>query len=311
MSSVFNALIQPGISKQTGIEYEAIPNICDQIYKREKTRSRVVDTQGWEMYGRPGRRMPGEEFAAGEFRQSFGHRIVIKNWGMYDALPNEDIEDDPTRLITQILPATGGGIARAFRTNEELVCAEYMMNLAYTSATGLQSQFDGVALASLSHPVSQLNAGVIKANTPTSQVDLSIAAFDGMVVNMMLQKAANNQEILNGGPTHLVTNQTIRRVAMQILDGKWERDTANRNLNIYKGQCKLLEWGYFQKSGATGTNNAWFAFGKNHKLVKIHRMNFQMDTDKDITTNSQIWVAMQRFEVGHRDWRDTYFSQGG
>lgn len=312
MSSVYNSIFSDGISKHAGLEYESLSNrrVSDRIFKTQRTKSRYVDIVNWQLYGRPTRRRPGEAHSSGSFKESFMKRVVIVGYGMMDAIPKEDIRDDRYGIIHRVLPMQGGALARAFTTNEELVAAELLMNLAFTSSTGLVSQFDGVGLFNTAHPASKANANTTYANRPSVDVNMSIAAADAMYVNMTTQYAPNTTEIVGGPPRKVIFHPTIRRVVTQVYRGQYELDTLS-NKNVLKDDnVDLIPWGYFKKSGATGTYNAWFGLGDDHSLSKVIREDFEMDSDDDIVTKSVVWVADHRFEVFWSEWRHSYGCPG-
>lgn len=311
MSSEYNSLFSAGIKEHVGLQRKEIERVSDRIFHTSDTKSRYVDMMNWELYPRPSRRRPGEGFAAGAFAESFGKRFVMVNFGLMDAIPIEDWEDDPYRVMRTLLPMKGGALADSFSTNEELVCAEFFSNYGYVSGTSVTGSFDGVCLFSTAHPISKTLSATTASNRPSSEVDVSIAGIDGARTNLVTQLAENNVTRLSNKPKFLVINPSQYRVASQCVRGDWERATADRNMNIVKEYgIQIIEWGYFTKSGATGTNNAWFILGQRHHLHKITREECKIASDTDISTNSFIWTARARFDVGAVNYRGTYGSVG-
>ncbi len=312
MSSDYNSLFSEGLSYHGGIEYDAVKKRSDDIFRTEHTTSRIWDGMNWELYSRPTRRNPGETFDSGSFKEDFGKRVVIVGYGLMDAIPQEDIDDDKYGVIHQILPMQGGALGRTFAINEELISAELMMNAAYSASTGLAVQFDGVSMFSTAHPVSKARSATTVGNRPTAEADMSIAAADAGRVSLATQYAANYTERLDNEVRVVAFNPAVERVTNQVFRGKWERATGDRNDNMTLNEMnvKLIPWPYFTKSGATGTNNAWFMLGKNHGLVKVVRQAMKMQTQPDIYTNSVVWIAHARLEVAWTTWRGSYGSVG-
>ena len=305
------SLLSEGIKEHRGLEYKELDRVSDRIFKRDTTKSRFIDKKNMELYGRPTRRRPGEGHRQGAIQESFGKRFVMIGRGLADAIPIEDWNDDRYGVYHRMLPGKGGALARAFNVDEELVCAEFFMNLGYVSGTSVAGSFDGVAQFSTAHPISLSNSGTTVANRPAAEVDISIAAADAARTNMVTQLAANNVERLQNSIKYHVCNPATARIARQVWNTEWERGTADRNTNIMKRyNVEVLEWAYFTKSGATGTNNAWFVIGESHGLEKWIREECDIMMDTDINTKSYVFVADYRMDVGSVDFRGTYGSTG-
>lgn len=310
MSNVYTSIFSEGINFHEGIEYKTVAVMADRIFHTESTKKRFWDVMQWQTPGRPQPRYPGAAHVETPFAQSFGLHATIVMYGALDSVPKEDIDDDLYGVMHQLIPAMGGGFARAFRTNEEQVCAELFANSGYTSGTGLNT-FDGVALFSTAHPTSQLLSGTTISNRPSSDTDISISSADACRTALVTQYAANGNEILYNAPRIFVAHPSQARVARQVWEADWERNQANLNENIMpRYNVEVLEWPYFQKSGATGTYNAWFVIGETHHLWKVTRERFNADSDYDVRTRSVIVVADHRFLVTWTDFRGAFGSVG-
>jgi hypothetical protein len=282
----------------------------DRIFHTERTNKRVVDVQNWETYGRPTQRKYGESHNDIAFSESFGMRAYVVMYGAIDSIPVEDVDDDLYQVLHALIPRIGGAFARSFAQNEELICAELFANAGYTSGTGLLT-FDGVSLFSTSHPVSQSNSATTVANRPTTDADISISLADFMRTNLVTQYAENSYEALDISPRVFVCHPSQARVARQVWHAPWERDRSDRNSNVMPSyNVEVLEWIYFQKSGATGTNNASFLVGDQHHLVKAIRADFKSDSDKDVSTNSYLVIGNHRIVVFWENWRGVVGSVG-
>jgi hypothetical protein len=302
-----------GIKQNLDIEYKETPSKADTIFHAERTNSRYEDVVKWEGYPRPGRRNPGEYHASASFAQSFGFRIVIAGYGFMDAIPDEDMKDAKYDVFTQMIPGMGGAAARAFRTNEELLCAEFMQN-GYSNSTGLGT-FDGTGLISTAHPLSLSQSATTVVNRPAADMDISILAADWLYTNMTSQLAANGQEILDNSPAMVVCHGSQRRIAKQVWTTDWEPGTSDRNVNIFNADnVRVMIWPYFRQSGTLGaaTNqfNSWFALGSTHQLYKVTREDVDIQEEHDIYTNSQVWTMNHRLAVYALDWRGVAGSSG-
>lgn len=309
-TSEIPSLFSKGITRQFNLEYNELNHVCDQIFHTTKTDSRFVDAQGYELYDQFDTRLPGETVKQGQLRESYGKRYTIVNYGLGDTIPFEDWKDDQYGVLNRLLPKKGGALARAWNVTRERICADMFKNLAYKTGTSVPDSPDGVSLFNTAHPVSKFNSGTTKSNRPSTDADLSIATYQAAITNLGKQAAPNNTEFIENKPRLLVVENSQQYIANQILKGEWEVNSADRNMNAVKGIGKVLVWSYFEKNGATGTNNAWFVVGENHSLNIVERQDFAMDSDEDIATQSYIFVATARLDVGFDDWRGVYGSVG-
>lgn len=306
-----NSLFVKGISKHFGLEYAVLDRKADDIFHVQTTKSRYEDMQGWQTYGLFESRQPGEVVKQDSFKENYAKRLVIVNYGLGDSVPFEDWKDDQYGVYSKMLPAKGGGLARAWNVTRERIAAGYFINLAYASGTSVSKSPDGVALISTSHPQSRLSAATLLANRPTNEINLSYAAIVAAKANMRKQKAANGVEMLQNKIRALVYNPDYDAVAQLICTNQYEPYSSDRNKNtLLEDRITPIPWAYFEKSGATGTNNAWFVVGEEHSLYLFEREDFEMYSQEDITTLSYIFAATARMEVGHADWRGTYGSVG-
>jgi hypothetical protein len=304
------SLFSKGMTRHFNLEYKELNRVCDRIFHVNKTESRFVDAQGWELFDQFDTRLPGEPVKQAAIRESFGKRYTVVNYGLGDTIPFEDWKDDQYGVLNRLLPKKGGALARAWNVTRERICADMFKNLAYKSGTSIAGSPDGVSLFNTAHPVSKFNSATTKSNRPSTDADLSIATYQAAITNLGKQAAPNNVEFIDNAPRLLVVENSQQYIAKQILKGDWEIGTADRNLNVVKGIGDVLVWSYFEKSGATGTNNAWFVVGENHSLNIFDRQELEMDSDEDISTQSFIFVATARMVVGFDDWRGTFGSTG-
>lgn len=309
MSSRYNSIFSEGIDRHEGIEYNAVPVKANRIFHSDNTKKRFFDAINWETPGRPQLRRPGEPHHPTPFAQSFGLHATIVMYGAMDSVPKEDIDDDIAGVLHKLIPAMGGGFGRSFRTNEEQVSAEFFIN-NYATGTG-KATVDGVSLFSTVHPLSYSQSGTTFSNRPSVDGDISIAMADFYVTTLATQYAANGNEFLDNAPRLYVCHPSQKRIARQVWETQWERNSANLNQNVIADEnVEVMTWNYFQKSGATGTNNAGFVVGKMHNLFKIMRERFSSDSDFDIGTRSVIVVADSRFLITCTDPRGTAGSVG-
>lgn len=310
MSTNLGPLFIKGIDKNIHVTINAYEAGWKVIFHVEPTGMRYIDEQTWEGYPLPQSRLPGTVIASGQFNPSFNKHYVVLNVGLQDQFPNEDLRDDLYGVIKRVIPAKGGLFGRTFMDYLEIYCANLLGIIGFASGAPAGSP-DGVALFSASHPISASQQSILWSNIPTVPVDLSIAGVQASETAMRLQKAPNNITIIQNEVDMCIYNPAEHYVAMQVYKGRWEVNTADRNENfITRDKVKLHSWPYWNKSGATGTNNGWMVRGREHYLNFFTRQGVESDTQSDINTNSQIIAATMRFAAGYTDPRGTWGSPG-
>jgi len=310
------AAFTKGISEHFFITLENYPPYFYDFMHYQDMDSAYIDEQGYENYPLPTRRNPGEAVKMAEFKESFNKRYVPDNYAMGDTIPMEDLDDDLYNVFHRMLVGKSSGFARQFVTLQDIQVAGMYINFGFTTGP-VAFGSDGVALFSTSHPISLSQSSVLASNRPSTDVDFSIASYHAAWTNLSTQKGPNNIEIMRNSPRHIVTHPSQRQVAIQVLQGFWERGTADRNENVIpRDKVDLILWPYFQRSGTVGSTttppafNAWMMFGGLHYQKFFMRSNFSTQTDSDIQTNSQIFVGHIRFAYGWSDWRGSYGSTG-
>lgn len=281
------------------------------IFHMGTTKDRYVWAQGWEGYQLPKFRIPGSRVAQDVFKPSFSKQYIIRNFGLGDAVSMEDIEDDLYAVINYVLAKKGGLMAQAFMDLMEYQTANYFAINGFASGSSVAGMSDGVSLFSTAHPISASNTAVTFSNRPATDADMSNATAQQMITGLWTQKAPNNLTFLNNKLRAVVYNPAQEFVARQVFRGKWNQNTSDRNENfVNREDVQLIKWPYFQKSGATGTNNAWFGIAEQHHLNFYMHTAPKTKTDYDINTNSQIIITLTRFDYGADDPRGTWGSSG-
>ncbi len=280
------------------------------LFHLETTTDRYVWHQGWTGYPTVGQfRVPGQTFEQAAVTPNFSKQYIIRNYGLSDAIPMEDIEDDLYAVINKILARKGGMMATAFNNLMEFDTSTFFTVNGFASGTSVAGMADGVSLFNTAHPMSASNRLTTWSNRPSVDADISIATAQAAETNLMLQLAPDGITRMKQTASMFTSNPSLQFIAKQVFRGKWEVNTANRNENEV-APLELNFWPYFTSHGTTGTTNSWFVQGKKHYCYFILRAAYDTKTDYDISTNSQIIIAMCRFTEGASDARGTYGSQG-
>lgn len=313
MSTNLYPLYTKGINDQFLLRLRTYDPEWRRLFHVQGTGERYIWAQGWQGYGLPQFRVPGERIAQDQFQPNFSKQYIIRNFALGDTIAQEDIDDDLYGVVKFVLAQKGGFMAVSFQNLWQYQTAGFFQNQGFASGSTVAGMSDGKSLFNTAHPIAASNLGTTVANRPSVDADLSVASWQAMCINLWTQKAPDNLTFLNNGLRKLCVNPQLHYVAHQIAHGTpYQPFSANFTPNIIPkdGSVEIIEWPYFQKSGATGTNNAWFGIAETNYLEFYMREAPKSQTDYDIQTNSQVVIMMTRGDYGASDWRGTYGSTG-
>jgi hypothetical protein len=322
VSQDFVALLNKGINKHLLLEEPMMESVLPDLFHMIDMDGRYMDRVTWQTYSNPQRRNPMEQVAPGQFMQSFAKRYTPVAYALGDMIAEEDWRDDRYGVMTRLLPAKGGALARAHSVLREIVAAQYIQILGFaadpaTLSTPIPTMADGRPLFSNYHPVSRQNNNVFFSNRPSVGVDLSNSSYQIAAATLRQQPMPNNVELRPNEPRILCVNPNQHYLAKQIISGEWFYNTADRNTNFAKDDnIKLVEWAYFRQNGtnaAAGNElayNGWFIEGKEHFLNFVDRERVQIKTDYITAVLAYTFVSWAAFVVGADDSRGLYGSPG-
>ena len=316
-TSGISSTYTPGISRFFFKKLKLHPPVWRNFMHYDDMNTAYVERQGMINYGLPFRRLPGETVRMMNLAEDFNVRYVPDMFSGGDSIPEEDIMRDLYRVMHEMLPRMGGNFADMYKTLMDIQVASLFINFGYAPGN-IAYGADGVALFSTNHPMSRQNPTVKWSNRPSVDVDPSVAAYNAAYTNIhALQKGPNNIQLMENEPKGVVFHPNQRTIWTQIAKGFWQPDSANRNENVIRGDnLKLNPWAYFTSAGAQGATqtpsafNSWFVYGHEHYLQFFMREMFNIATQSDITTRSQLFAAHMEIAMGWDSARGTYGSAG-
>jgi hypothetical protein len=114
---------------------------------------------------------------------------------------------------------------------------------------------DSAALVSLTHPT---KIGTNYANLVTAS-DISSTTIETMVLVLQNQTDDIGEPMpMGGGMKYLVVPPSKVKKAKENIDSEWIVNTANNNINVWKGQGWMMVTSPFLGTAQGGSNTAWF-----------------------------------------------------
>lgn len=212
----------------------------------------------------------------------------------------EELDDN---LYEQISKRRAAALAMSFRQTKENVAAN-IYNRAFTSGyTG----GDGIILCSASHTNT---TGGTWSNVPTTPVDLSEAALEDAVVQIM--GTTNDRGLLiaiQPKSLHIARQEVFN--ASRILKSKYRTGTANNDINVIENGNYLP--GGFKVNHYFTSAHAWFlrnSIPGGTGMKYYERIPITFDQDNDFDTMNAKAKGYERYSFGWTDPRAIFGSNG-
>jgi hypothetical protein len=240
---------------------------------------------------------------------SYDVTITPYTYWMGFTIDQETYEDDPTGLLSGDLATA---LAQAGRETLEYLMAG-PFNAPYSASAGTtftpwMSGGDGRTLLSLVHPIV---TGGVYANTPATQIGLSIAALEASWLRLAkMQNARGLPWPMKG--SRLVTTPDNKFLVDEILGSTNAPFTANNQLNAVKNLYDPFLWSYLTSTGA------WFVMApkaggvakKGHQILCIMRISPEFERDNVFENGDRRYKGRFRVGAGYPDWRGVDGSLG-
>lgn len=191
-------------------------------------------------------------------------------------------------------------LARSIRLSEENVAANVLNRAFNASYTG----GDGKELCATDH----VTVSGSQSNELSTAADLSEAAIEDMIIQIMLAKDARANPIALM-PKKLIIPPNLAFEATRILKSALQSGTGNNDVNAIK-EMGLLQDGVCINHYLTDTDAWWIKTDCPYGLTRFTRRAADFTRDNDFDTENLKAKSTVRFAVGWSDWRTVYGSPG-
>lgn len=219
---------------------------------------------------------------------------VDKEFALGFMITRRTVEDDQYGKANQ----AAKWLAHAARMTQEYRSAA-LLDDAFTG-----SLFKGIDSLSLCHAAHTLigSSSTTVANTPTSQVGLSITGFTA-AQDLYQQMKDENGDPIKMWPDCLVIGNAAGDYnrALQILRSAQEPFTANNQDNAIKARMgnMKLEIAHFKQS----TKSYFFIDSRYNDAHMVVRRPVEFDDDFDFNTDAALYKSTTRFLIWFVDWK--------
>lgn len=198
------------------------------------------------------------------------------------------------------------------RLSEEKAMAQVLNGAFATTVAvnGFDISFlnDAVPMCSTVHP--RYDGGSSQSNASSTGITLDDDNLETARLAVINQLTDDGTPVSIMDRFMLVVPPALEKTAQQITGSELVIDTANNNVNIYKGKIDVMSVNWLGAAHG-GSDLAWFLIVPGQsKLMFIDRLSPTFDMNVDGNTKDRSYDVLARWSVGYSDWRYTWGSKG-
>jgi len=293
-----------GVNKWYGDAYAEYPEEYNMLFSKNTDSRAFVEDVGMSGFGMASQLGEGEAVNYDNMIQAFITRYQHVKYGLGFIITSEAIEDDQYMQIAQ---KRARGLAFSMRQTKETVAANVYnraFSTTYLGGDGSSLVASAGGGGSATHPNA---AGGTWTNGPSAAVDLSEAALEQACID--ISKWTDDRGLkIAVLPTRLIIPFDLSFEASRILEGDWQPDSTNRNINV------LNKRGLFSEVVANHyltDTDAWFIMTNIPDGMKyFERKADTFGEDNDFDTDNLKYKATARYSFGWTDPRGIWGSPG-
>lgn len=289
-------LLWPGLAALFGTTYADMPMMSAQVFDMRSSDKLYEEIQELAGFGLAAVKSEASGIFYTSSVQGPTTRFTNVVYGLGFQETQESVDDNQYKgKATNKTMA----LARSMKHTRETVIANVLNRAFSNSYLG----GDGVRLISTAHTT----VNGTQSNTLTADADLSEAALEDMMINLMNATDSTGLRI-SLQSRKLVIPPNYAFEATRILKSAGQNDTANNAVNALK-QMGYLEsiivWSFLTDP------DAWFiTTDVQDGLIVFNRRDVALEKDSDFDTGNYKHKATERYVPGWGDWRGAFGSAG-
>jgi len=264
--------------------------VGEQIFTKKDSDKGFYESVMLAGMGQASRKGEGSAITYDSIDQESNTRWAVHTYVKAARLTMESIEDN---VYQDLLPMYAKGIAQSLvYTKDEQRAA--ILNNAFTSG---ETGPDGKVLCAGDHP---LQAGGTSSNVLATAADLSEDALEA--ASILVDNFLNPDGLKSMyNAKKLVVPTALKYEACRIMKGKYQIDSANRNVMAINESGDVD--GYLVWKRLTD-NDAWFlTTDADDSLIEVSRKGLQRKEHNDPYTYDMVVSIYERYRMLFNDWR--------
>lgn len=240
--------------------------------------------------GQASRKGEGAAISYDTLDQESNTRWAIHTYEKSARLTMEAIADN---VYQDLLPRYAKEIGASLMYTKDEQRAD-ILNKAFTAG---ETGPDGQILCSASHP---LQGGGTSSNILATAQDLSEDSLEAMVI--LVDKFLNPNGLKSDfNAKYLVVPTDLKYEACRIMKGKYQTDSANRNINAINQRGDVEDYLVWKR--LTDTDAFFVTTDADDSLVEVTRKGLTQQSFMDQFTYDTIVTFHERYRMLFNDWR--------
>lgn len=292
--SGFGDLLEPGFRTIFNDKFSEIPQLFPQLFHVNTSDKQEEKDSAVSGFGLLSQTAEGGSVVYEDPVQMYDKRYIHLKYTKGFKISEELYEDEQYNVMNKKPAALG----RATRRTAEYSASNVFNNAFSTSYLG----GDAKPLCSISHPRS--DGGTSQSNASASGITLTETNLDTGRLALRAQLDDKGMKIEAQANT-LVVGPTLEKQAHIIVDSNLRSDSADNDLNFYKGKLKIVVWDWLTSL------TAWFLIdSRQHELNWFWRVKPEFKQDTAFDTGMALYKTRTRYSNGWSDWRGFWASKG-
>jgi phage major head subunit gpT-like protein len=294
LRSGFGDILEPGFREIFDDRYNEIPQMFPQLFHVNTSTKQDEKDSAISGFGLLAVTGEGGGVDYEDPLQMYDKRYVHLKYTKGFKISEELYEDDQYNVMNKKPAALG----RAARRTAENAAAGVFNNAFSTSYLGGDSK----PLISVSHP--RADGGTSQSNASATGITLTETNLETGRLAMRAQVDDKGMKIEAMADT-LVVAPALEKQAHIIVDSNLRSDSADNDLNFYKGKLKIVVWDWLTST------TAWFLIdSRQHEINWFWRVKPEFKQDTAFDTGMALYKTRTRFSNGWSDWRGVWGSKG-
>ena len=294
LRSGFGDLLEPGFREIFDDKYNEIPQLFPQLFHVNSSTKQDEKDSAISGFGLLAETGEGGVVSYEDPLQLYDKRYIHLKYTKGFKISEELYGDDQYNVMNKKPAALG----KAARRTAESKAADVFNNAFSTSYTG----GDAKPLISISHP--RADGGTSQSNASATGITLTETNLETGRLAMRAQLDDKGMKIEVMADT-LVVAPALEKQAHIIVDSNLRSDSADNDLNFYKGKLKIVVWDWLTSS------TAWMLIdSRQHEINWFWRVKPEFKQDTAFDTGMALYKTRARFSNGFSDWRGTWGSTG-
>jgi len=290
----FGDILEPGFRKIFDDSFKETPMLMESIYKINSSGKQDERDSAVSGFGYLNQTDEAESITYEDPVQMYDKVYKHLKYTKGFKVTREQWEDDLYNVMKK-KPAALGRAARRTAENEAAQVLNRSFNTSYAGG-------DAKPLCSTLHP--RADGGTAQSNASSTGITLGEENLETGVLAAQGQVDDKGMKI-DIMPDTIIVPIALRKTAKLIVDSEKRQGTADNDVNVYRGEFKIIDWIYLTSS------TAWFLVdSKAHELNWFWRIRPEFKQDESFDTDQALFKVRTRFSVGWSDWRGVWGSKG-